>query len=186
MPRVTNAYGPTEFVVTPSTTHILVENIRDSRRIFTDGRDWPAQIQPSFLGYSIGRWIDTEGDGKFDLLEVETRGFMGPRAFDSSGIPLHDDNQTVVKERMHLDKNDPNNLVLEVTVIDDALTRPWSVTRDYNREHHPVWPEYLCAEANNHILIGKEFYFRSGDGYLMPTYKDQPPPDLRYFEQPRK
>ena len=183
MPRVTNAYGPTEFVVTPSTTHILVENIRDSRRIFTDGRDWPAQIQPSFLGYSIGRWIDTEGDGKFDLLEVETRGFMGPRAFDSSGIPLHDDNQTVVKERMHLDKNDPNNLVLEVTVIDDALTRPWSVLKSYRRQGdaQPAWTESVCGEANNHVQIGKENYMISGDGLLMPTKKGQQPPDLKYF-----
>src|SRR5260221_2092712 len=49
MPRVINGYGQTEFVVTPNTTHVLVENIRDSRRIFTDGRDWPARIEPSLL-----------------------------------------------------------------------------------------------------------------------------------------
>src|SRR5438309_1567470 len=63
MPRVTNAYLQSEFVVTPNTTHILVENIRDSRRIFTDRRDWPAKMEPSFLGYSIGKWIDTNDDG---------------------------------------------------------------------------------------------------------------------------
>jgi hypothetical protein len=186
MPRVTNAYGPTEFVVTPNTTHILVENIRDSRRIFTDGRDWPAQIQPSFLGYSIGKWINTDGDGKFDVLEVETRGFKGPRAFDSSGIPLHDDNQTVVKERMHLDENDPNRLLLEVTVIDHALTRPWSVLKSYRRETHrqPTWPESVCGEANNHVQIGKESYMISGDGLLMPTKRGQKPPNLKYFRRP--
>src|SRR5262249_36673135 len=55
MPRVINGYGPTEFVVTPAATHILVENIHDSRRIFTDGRDWPKEIMPSLIGYSIGR-----------------------------------------------------------------------------------------------------------------------------------
>src|SRR5262249_730228 len=55
MPRVVNGYGPTEFVVTPGATHILVENIHDSRRIFTDGRDWPKEIMPSLIGYSIGR-----------------------------------------------------------------------------------------------------------------------------------
>src|SRR5207244_2605196 len=98
MPRVTNAYGQSEFVVTPNTTYILVENIRDSRRIFTDGRTWPQIMQPSLLGYSIGTWIDTDGDGKYDLLDVETRGFKGQRAFDASGIPLHDDNESIVKE----------------------------------------------------------------------------------------
>jgi hypothetical protein len=35
------------------------------------------------------------------------------------------------------------------------------------------------------VPIGKEFYFRSADGYLMPAYKDQPPPDLRNFTAPR-
>jgi hypothetical protein len=77
MPRVVNGYGPMEFVVTPESTHILVENIYDSRRIFTDGRTWPEQIEPSMLGYSIGKWIDADGDGRFDDLEVETRGSKG-------------------------------------------------------------------------------------------------------------
>jgi hypothetical protein len=185
MPRVTNAYGQTEFVVTPDTTHILVENIRDSRRIFTDGRPWPARIEPSLLGYSIGQWIDTDGDGKFDLLEVETRGFKGPRAFDASGIPLHDDNETVVKERIYLDKNDPNTLVFEVAVIDHALTRPWSVLKSYRRQSdpQPVWVEEVCGEGNNHVQIGKENYMVSGDGLLMPTKKGQRPPDLKYFSR---
>jgi hypothetical protein len=188
MPRVTNAYGETEFVVTPNTTHILVENIRDSRRIFTDGRDWPASIDPSLLGYSIGKWIDSDGDGKFDVLEVETRGFTGPRAFDSSGIPLHDDNQTVVKERLYLDKDNANRLVLEVTVIDHALTRPWSVLKTFRRQGdaQPLWPESVCGEGNNHVQIGKENYMISGDGLLMPTKRGQQPPDLKYFTRSSK
>src|SRR5260370_8797273 len=62
MPRVINAYGPTEFVVTPGATRILVENIHDSRLIFTDGRHWPSTFLPALIGYSIGRWIDTDGD----------------------------------------------------------------------------------------------------------------------------
>jgi hypothetical protein len=188
MPRVTNGYGQTEFVVTPGTTHILVENIRDSRRIFTDGRDWPAQIEPSLLGYSIGKWLDTDGDGKYDVLEVETRGFTGPRAFDASGIPLHDDNQTIVKERIYVAKNDPNTVLDEVTVIDNALTRPWSVLKSFRRQSdpQPVWTEEVCGEGNNHVQIGKEGYMLSGDGYLMPTKKGQQPPDLKYFKRTGK
>jgi hypothetical protein len=183
MPRVINAYGQTEFVVTPKTLYILVENIRDSRRIFTDGRDWPVQIQPSFLGYSIGKWIDTDGDGRYDVLEVETRGFRGPRAYDASGIPLHDDNQTIVKERIYLKQNDSNTLLFKVTVIDNALTLPWSVLKSYRRlpDPHPVWTEQVCGEGNNHVQIGKEGYMISADGLLMPTKKGQQPPDLKYF-----
>jgi hypothetical protein len=133
MPRVTNGYGQIEFVVTPRTTHILVAHIHDNRRIFTDGRDWPAAIEPTFLGYSIGNWSDTTGGGRYDLLEVETRGFKGPRTYDTSGIPLHEDNLTVVKERIYVDKSDRNVLHDEVTVFDHALTRPWTVVKSYHR-----------------------------------------------------
>ena len=80
------------------------------RRIYTDGRDWPKQSEPSFMGYSIGKWIDTDADGRYDLLEVETRGLKGPRVFDATGIPLHADNETIVKERIYLDKANPNLL----------------------------------------------------------------------------
>jgi hypothetical protein len=185
MPRVTNGYGQMEFVVTPKTTHILVMHIHDNRRIFTDGRDWPAEIEPTFLGYSIGRWIDTDGDGRYDLLEVETRGFRGPRTYDTSGIPLHSDNQTIVKESISFDKSDPAVLHDVVTVFDDALTRPWTVTKSYVREAvaQPYWREVNCAENNEHVQIGDQSYMLSGDGYLMPTKKGQPPPDLRYFKQ---
>src|SRR2546430_6797654 len=188
MPRVTNGYGQTEFVVTPNTTHILVENIRDSRRIFTDGRDFSVKFEPSYLGYSIGKWIDTDGDGKYDLLEVETRGFLGPRAYDASGIPLHDDNETIVKERISLDKNDRNLLLFDITVIDHALTRPSQVLKSYRRQPgaQPEFVEEVCGEGNNHVQIGKENYMISGDGLLMPTKKGQKPPDIKYFARPGK
>src|SRR6202040_1615338 len=126
LPRVMNAYAPFEIIVTPNATHMLMDHIHDSRRIFTDGRDWPEEIEPSFAGYSIGKWIDEDGDGRYDVLEVETRGFKGPRSFDSTGLPLHRDNQTVVKERIYRDKADPNVLYDEITTIDHALTRPWT------------------------------------------------------------
>jgi hypothetical protein len=188
MPRVVNGYGPMEFVVTPEMTHILVENIYDSRRIFTDGRPWPDPIEPSLLGYSIGKWIDVDGDGRYDELAVETRGFKGPRAFDASGIPLHKDNQTIVKERFFLDKADPAIFHDEVTVFDHALTRPWTVLKSYRRQpaRQPVWIEYVCAENNNHLHIGKENYMLSADGLLMPTRRGQPPPDFGDFDTSRK
>src|SRR5215470_14256091 len=100
MPRVMNAYEPMEIVVTPHTTHILMDHIHDSRRIFTDGRERPEDIDPSFAGYSIGQWVDENGDGRYDVLVVETRGFKGPRAYDATGLPLHQDNQTVIRERI--------------------------------------------------------------------------------------
>jgi hypothetical protein len=187
MPRVANGYGPLEIVVTPETTYILIDHILDDRRIFTDGREWPQEIEPSYLGYSIGKWIDTDGDGRYDVLEAETRGFKGPRTYDGTGIPLHNDNQSVIKERIYLDKKDPNIAHDEVTVIDHALTRPWTVVKNFFRvpDAQPNWTEEDCGE-NNHLIIGNEDYMLSADGLLMPQQKGQQPPDLRYFNQTGK
>jgi hypothetical protein len=183
------AFRPLEFIVTPETTYVLIGSDDHHRRIFTDGRDFPAEIEPTFAGYSIGRWIDEDGDGRYDLLEVETRGpFKGPRAYDASGLPLHFDNQSIFKERLWRDKGDPNIFHDEITVIDHALTRPWTVDKKYvlNPTPHPEWPEYYCGENNAQIALGKDNYFLSADGLLMPTRKDQPPPDLRYFKQTQR
>jgi len=190
MPRVMGAYEPMEVVVLPDTTYILIDHIHDDRRIHTDGRDFPADMRddPQFSGYSIGRWVDEDGDGRYDALIVETRGMKGPRAYEATGIPLHEDNQTIVKERIYLDKTDPNMLHDEITTIDHALTHPWTITKDYRRSQsrQPIWwHEEVCAENNAHINIGEEIYFLSGDGFLMPTKIDQPPPNLKYFKKPR-
>jgi hypothetical protein len=184
MPMRMTAYTPLEFIVTADTTHIAGPDGYMHRRIYTDGRDWPADVEPSRIGYSIGRWIDEDADGKFDTLLVETRYFRGQRAFDQTGIPLHEDNQTVVMERIYLDKTNRNILHDEMTVIDHALTRPWTVMKSYVREPstRPVWIAWDCAEGNPHVRIGPEDYMVGGDGLLMPAKKGQQPPDLKYFE----
>jgi hypothetical protein len=94
----------------------------------------------------------------------------------------------VVKEKITLDKNNPNLLVNEITTIDKALTRPWVVTRKYQRERNAVWFEFNCGEANPQITLGGQSYFLTPDGDLMPTRKDQPPPviDLKHFGQEAK
>jgi hypothetical protein len=188
MPRIMIDYTQMEIVVTAETTYILIDHINDNRRIFTDGRDWPAEEDPAFRGYSIGKWIDTDGDGRYDTLEVETRNFKGPRAYDTTGLPLHSDNQTVVKERIYLDKADGNLLHDDITTIDHALTGPWTVAKTYrrNKNPRPSWVEMNCAENNQHIRIGTENYFISAEGLLMPAKKNQAPPDLRYFKSSKK
>jgi hypothetical protein len=189
MPRVMIGYSAMEFVVTPQTTYILMERDHDfSRHIYTDGRGFPANMaaEQRFLGYSIGKWLDEDGDGRYDTLEVETRGLKGPRVYDATGIPLHADNETVIKERIYLDKANPNLLHDDITTIDHALTRPWVVNKTYRRvaSDKPIWFGHsVCGEGNVHVGIGKEVYFLSSDGLLMPAVKDQPPPDLRYFKK---
>ena len=72
--------------------------------------------------------------------------------------------------------------------IRDTVTRPWTVMKDYRRskEARPHWRDSTCLEENQHVRIGADSYMLSADGLLMPAKKDQPPPDLRYFNRPRK
>ncbi len=184
MPRAMNVIFPMEIIIMPKATYIMIEYLSMLRRIYTDGRKFPEEADASFMGYSIGNWVDTDGDGRYDTLEVETRLLKGPRSFDSSGIPLHKDNQTVVKERFYQDKDRPDVLHDEVTTIDHALTRPWTVVKNYNRVRDPIWVEAICSENNDHLRIGNEVYMRSADGILMPAKRGQKPPDLRFFNGP--
>jgi hypothetical protein len=103
-------------------------------------------------------------------------------------LPLHFDNQSVFTERFYLDKTNPLILHDEITAIDHALTRPWTVDKAYRRNPnpHPNRSEYYCAEGNHQVVLGKENYFLGADGPLMPTRRDQAPPDLRYFRQTDK
>jgi hypothetical protein len=185
MPRAMNVIFPMEIVIAPKTTYIMIEYLTMLRRIFTDGRDFPKDFEPSFMGYSIGKWIDENNDGKYDILEVETRLLKGPRAFDQA-TPLHTDNETVVKERIYLDKDDPNVLRDDVTTFDNALTRPWTVNKRYIREKNPIWVEAICAEGSQHVRIEGQNFMLGAEGELMPARKGQEPPSLRHFDQLKK
>ena len=190
MPRMMSVPGQYEFIIEPDTTYILMGTEDHTyRRIFTDGRDWPVNPELTHSGVSIGTWIDEDGSGRFNVLEAETRGpFLGPRAYDGTGLPLHADGQSVFKERFYLDKNDPGILHDMITVLDNALTRPWTADKTFRRNPspRPSWREDYCIDNNANVVIGKENYWLGGDGLLMPTKKDQPPPDLRYFKQSQK
>jgi hypothetical protein len=184
LPREMAGNQGLEFVVTPKATHVILAQSMP-RRIYTDGRDWPAEADPTFIGYSIGRWIDQEGSGHFDLLEVETRNFMGPRTFDNAGIPVHADNQTIIKERIFRDKEHAEIIHDVMTTFDHALARPWTIDKTYRPLGRDLL-QNICTVGNMHVQIGKEGYYLSADGLLMPTKKDQPPPNLKYFRQSQK
>ncbi len=189
MPMMMNLYDPMELVITPKTTYLLISHVNDSyRRIYTDGRQFPADPELTYAGYSIGKWKDTKGDGHYDELDVETRGFKGPRVLDASGLPLASDNQTVIHERFFLDKNYPNVINDEITVEDHALTHPWTIVKKAARKPGitPRWRTEACSDDNLWVKIGGESYYLSADGDLMPIKKNQPPPNLKYFKQSQK
>jgi hypothetical protein len=171
MPAMMSFYDPAEIIVTPDTTYILISHNDDSyRRIYTDGRDWPKEALPTFAGYSIGTWVDDDGDGKYDALEIETRFLKLPRSYDISGIPFHEDGAAVINERIWIDKADPNVLYDRITVTDHALTRPYVKLQKAvrNPNPRPVWFSDVCSENNTHVRIESETYFTGADGKLMP------------------
>ena len=136
MPTMMSA-GTHEFIITPETTYISAGS--DLRRIFTDGRPWPTDMEPTYQGFSMGKWIDEDGDGVYDVLEVETRGpFKGPRAYDATGLPLHFDNNSTFKERVLHRQEGPDILHDVITVFDHALTRPWTVDKTYRRGNEEI------------------------------------------------
>ena len=90
----------------------------------------------------------------------------------------------MIAERLYCDKDDPNILHNEVTTIDHALTRPWTVTRSYHRDTSraatAVDRDLLHRGQSSRVPQRAQLH-RSGDGNLMPARKDEPPPDLRNF-----
>jgi hypothetical protein len=183
MPRVMSGVSRFEFLFSPKLTRILFERTEYApRRIYTDGRDWPHTEETWFNGYSIGKWHDTDGDGRYDTLDVETRYLRGPRVWDQSGMPMGDENDTVITERMSLDQKNANVLRVEMTTTDSSLTRQWSVVKTFRRITDVWWTEDNCPEGQAWVTIGKEVYYLSADGTIMPSKKGQPPPDLKYFK----
>jgi hypothetical protein len=140
--------APYKIVQTPSLILILYEGDTSFfRQIFMDGRSFPADPQPSWLGYSIGRW---EGD----WLVVETVGFNGKGPLDAMGHP-HSDAMRL-KERFH--RRDFGHMETEITV-DDPKTYSKPVTIKVNQRLLPDTDliESFCTEAESDLthLPGK-------------------------------
>ncbi|HEY7298930.1 MAG TPA: hypothetical protein VH684_13570 [Xanthobacteraceae bacterium] len=184
MPRMMMALQPLEIVITPRMTYFMFAALESLRRIYTDGRTFQGDIEPSFTGTSIGHWQDSDGDGRFDTLLIETRAIRGPHTYDASGIPFHKDGEATVTEKIYADKADPNILRDEITTNDHALKEPWTVTRRYRRsaEAQPEWGEVACKQNASRVLIGDQYYSVSPEGLLMPAVKGQKRPDLKYFK----
>jgi hypothetical protein len=106
MPAMMSFYDPAEIIVTPGTTYILISHNDDSyRRIYTDGRDWPSEIALTFAGYSIGKWIDEDGDGKYDVLEAvpsSIRSVFAYRALRKIWLGRADHSALMLRARMTL------------------------------------------------------------------------------------
>jgi hypothetical protein len=107
---------PRRIVQVPGLLVILSEGINPQRLVYTDGRAHPADAQPAWLGYSVGRW-----DG--NTMVIDTRGFNDRTWLDAMGHPHTEALHTI--ERMR--RRDFGHMDVDVTIDDPgAYTKPVS------------------------------------------------------------
>ena len=106
-----------KFVQAPSIIMVFYEVDGSYRQIYTDGRKLPADMQPSWLGYSTARW---EGD----TLVVETAGFNDRTWLDFVGHPHSEALQLTERYR----RRDFGHLDVEMTFDDPVMyTKPFTI-----------------------------------------------------------
>src|SRR6185503_15698170 len=121
VPRIDFAGGPFKILHSPGVTAFLHETLVGMifRQVFTDGRALPAASDPTWLGYSVGRW-----DG--DTFVVETTGLKDGGWLDTLKARPHSE-ALHVTERFR--RRDSGHLDLTVTIDDPkAYLKPWTVT----------------------------------------------------------
>jgi hypothetical protein len=137
---------PRKILQVPGLIAILYEKNVDYRQIFTDGRPLPVDPNPSFNGYSSGKW---EGD----TLVVETIGFRDDLWLDGTGNPLTE--SAKVTERFRR----PNFGSLEIEVaVDDpkAYTKKWAIKLEHHIKLDTDLMEYFCEnERDIPHLVGR-------------------------------
>lgn len=146
MPGVMMMPYDIEILFNPGRVTIIQEAYMQVRRIYTDGRPLPTDPDPTFNGSSVGHWEGT-------TLVIETIGIR-------SEIPItfgagHSE-ALKITERLHLDKDDPDKLIDELTFEDPkALKKPWHQTLSFTR--HREWDqlEFICNE-NDRNPIGAD------------------------------
>ena len=135
---------PFKVVQTPDLIVVLYESLTMFRQIFLDGRAHPEDPQPSWMGYSIGRW---EGD----VLVVETIGFNDKTWLDGSGHPHSEEMRLTERFR----RNDFGHMDIEI-VIDDpkAYTKALKYKLPQNLLADTELLEYVCLENLKEIAAG--------------------------------
>src|ERR1700674_4860304 len=147
VPLVNALPAPYKLIQTPGVIAMLYEQDTSFRQIFIDGRKPPGDPQPSWLGYSVGKW-----DG--DSLAVETAGFNDRTWLDAFGHP-HSESMRVT-ERFH--RRDFGHMEVQITVDDPAMyTRPFTIKINQRLLPDTDLIESFCSEneKDRAHLVGK-------------------------------
>jgi hypothetical protein len=125
---------PFKMVQTPGLTLILHQEFNYYRQIFTDGRTHPPEMDPTWFGYSVGRWDN-------DAFVIETKGFNDQSWLDDRGRPHTDGLRTV--ERFQ--RRDFGHLEMQVTIDDPkAYTSAFSLTMPFRLMPDTEMIEHIC------------------------------------------
>jgi hypothetical protein len=126
---------PVKFVHTPGLTIMLFEEFQHFRQVFTDGRTFPADMQPAWFGYSVGRWEGEE-------FVIETAGFNTQGWLDVTPLPHSELLRTTERFR----RPDFGTLQVRVTITDPAtFSRPWTTqTISFRLLPDGDFIEYIC------------------------------------------
>ncbi len=133
--RIMAAGFPTEIFQNEKQVTILYEYNHQVRRVFTDGRGFPAKVRKTLMGYSIGKWDD-------DTLVVETTG-LKPLYFRNGGIPYSE--KARVTERISL-LDEGQTLEILINVDDPKYyTEPWDARKYMRLEPSVEILDYDCT-----------------------------------------
>ena len=142
MPLVEMAPAPYKIVETPGLILMLYERGTIFRQVYTDGRKLPVDPQPSWMGYSVGKW---QGDSLVvDTVGLNDRGWLDARGHAHSEA-LH------LTERFH--RPDFGHLEVQLTFDDPQMyTRPFTITLKQNLLPDSDVLESFCAENEKDVL----------------------------------
>src|SRR5262245_3358373 len=136
VPKINSAPVPFKIVQTDKLVVLVYEAFNLWRQVHLDKREFADDLNPSWLGYSKGRW---EGD----TLVVETRGINGRQWLDHGGLPTSD--KLTVIERFR--RPDFGRLEIELTITDSTYyTKPWTVTTNARLLLGTELFEFICNE----------------------------------------
>jgi hypothetical protein len=125
-----------KIIQTPAVTVMLSERDVTYRQLFTDGRPLPKDPNPTWNGYSVGKW-------QGDALVVETVGFHEGTWLDRHGSPLTEAGKMTETFR----RTNFGSLEIEVTIDDSkAYTKPWTVRLHQHLISDTELLDYHCNE----------------------------------------
>jgi hypothetical protein len=127
---------PFKIIQNPGVTVMIYEASGMHRQVYTDGRKLPDDMQPAWLGYSIGKW-------EAGTLVVETAGFNDRTTLDASGHPRSESSRMIERFR----RRDFGHMEGQITIDDPQnYTRPFTIRFNWRLIPDTDVLEAVCAE----------------------------------------